>query len=618
MKIIFFFFFHPFIFQSIFDGFKSMERLMRKVTADLQRRYYGLVIDNFTCNDSIKHQSLPNLMGEYLFYHIVDSSETATQIISRFNAANFPGEVNFFVLNIIDCCEFDDNDVTSSLIFDVKFKKMFKKICYESSLNAKDTANRSDNTISSLDSGFIEENGAIIGIELAADIIAMELYQQHQDLSEMEEAARYELSENSYRMDSTLEQIKETDETLGQQRQTMSHIQQMQSSVAQITHAINLCEMRVQTKRTELQKHESKLNELIEAKNRYETEMNLELLTEEETNLIEMVETEIAAQKVKLQQLMAELTTCQKKRDNLSDYYENSLMSPYAVLEEQSQTHSNNLVELNRQTEMMLQTEELKRQIIEQLLQVRRQLTESQNEHQAKSANLRDLEQEKIELEQSQKYLFAALEEMKLQAESMSTELIRLRAQKPYDATHLHNPDIVDMSEDDIDNHLSIARYQLKTYENTDSFDLDMLDTFTRDRENFMRRRKELTQMEHKISQAMANLEANIYTSIRSTFDELAKHFEANFKRFVPDGAGQMRLSEAPNDENVVELLQSKHRKIIGLDIFARFDQNDFESFDQLYGQQRRVVALVFIISMQQQCPAPFYLVDCVEEVTEF
>ncbi|XP_055303754.1 structural maintenance of chromosomes protein 3-like [Sitodiplosis mosellana] len=602
--------------NSIFDGFKSMETLMQKATNELKCRYFGRVIDNFSCDDPVKHELLPNLMGVHLFYHIVDSAETATQILSRLNAANLPGEVNFFALDIIDSYEFDENDVVSSLTFDAKFQKVFEKICCESPSNPKDMANRSNDTISvsSLDSGFIEENGAIIGVELATDINSMELYQQHQDLADMEEATRYELSENSYRMDSTMEQISETSTTLEQQHQAMSHIQQVQSSVAQITKAINLCEMRIQTKQTELEKHETKVNGLAEAKNRYETEMKSELLTERETKSIESVEIAIVAKKVELQQVIAEIKNWQKKRDTIFDYHENSLMTPYSVLEEQSRTHSDNLAELNRQTEMLLQSEEAKRQAAEELVQIRRQVAALRNEHESKRVALKDSEQEKITLEQSQTYLFAALDDMKLQVQNLSTALIRLREQKPYDATHIHNPDIVQMSEEDIDNHLSIARYQLKTYENTDNFDLNMLDTFTKERENFMRRRFELTQMESKISQAMAKMEASIKTSIRNTFYELAKHFSTNFKRFVPRGAGKLQLIEAASAENDDALMQNRNQEAIGLNIFARFDQSE-DQFDHLFGQKRRVVALVFIISMQQLCPAPFYLIDCIEEL---
>lgn len=589
-----------------------METLMQSASNELKRGYYGCVIDKISCDDPIVHKSLPSLMGEHLFYQIVDSPKTATQIMSAFNAADLPGEIYFFVLSIIDSCEFDKSDTVSRLSFDTKFLKVFEKIFSELSLNSTDSSNVSSDTsnLSNSDSGFIEKNGALVGVDLSIDIDPIELYQQQRDLSDMEEATRCELSENSYRMDSTIEQINETSGILEYQHQTMSKIQQVESALAKITQAINMCGVRVQSKQTELQKYVAKVKALIKSKNRYETEMKLQLLTEQEMKSIEVIQAAIITKKIKLQQVIVEIKELQKKHDTIMDYHENSLMSRYSALEEQSKAHSNNLTELNNQTEMLRQTEESKQQATEELVEVQRQLTEMKNEYDAQRLALRNLEQQKIELEQMQTFLFAAFNEMKRELKNLNNELHRLREVKPYDATQIHNPDIVGMSEGDIDHQLSIAQHQLKTYENTDSFDMNMLHTFTKERETLSRRRLELTKIDYKISQAMQKVEASIQTSIRSTFDELAKHFSSNFKKFVAGGAGRLQLIEPECGQNAA----NRSQEAIGLNIFAQFDHSE-ESFERLFGEKRRVVALIFIISMQQLCPAPFYLIDCIDEV---
>lgn len=592
-----------------------METLMQSAASELKRGYFGRVIDIFSCDDPIVHKSLPSLMGEHLFYQIVDSPKTATKIMSAFDAADLPGEIYFFALSIIDSCEFEKSDTVSRLSFDTKFLKVFEKIFSELSLNPTDLANVSSDTssLSNSDSGFIEKNGALVGVDLSIDIDPIELYQQQRDLNDMEEATRCELSENSYRMDSTIDQINETSGILGYQHQTLSRIQQVESAMAKITQAINVCEVRIQSKQTELQKYVAKVKALIESKNRYETEMKMELLTEQEMKSTEMLQTAIITKKVKLQQVMVEMKELQKKHDTIMDYHENSLVSRYSALEEQSKVHSNNLTELNNQTEMLRRTDENKRQAAEELVEVQRQVTEMKNEYDAQRLALRNLEQQKIELEQMQTFLFAALNEMKRELKNLINELHRLRELKPYDATQIHNPDIVGMSEEDIDHQLSIAQHQLKTYENTDSFDMNMLHTFTKERETLSRRRLELTKIDYKISQAMQKVEASIQTSIRSTFDELAKHFSSNFKKFVAGGTGRLQLIEAESGENAV----NKSQEAIGLNIFAKFDHSE-EPFERLFGEKRRVVALIFIISMQQLCPAPFYLIDCIDEVMQY
>lgn len=614
-------------FQSMFEGFKSMETFMRKCGNELKQFYHGRVIDIFTCDDRIIHESLPTLMAEYLFYYVVDSYQTATQILSGLNGANLPGEVNFFALNIINRCEFNKHDLISRLSFDAKFEKIFEKIFCDLPSNLDIlTVNVSSNSMNApnnspdhatTDSGFTEKSGAIIGVKHNSAVNSLELYQAQQNLVDEKDATHYELSENSYRMDMNDEQLKNTSEWLQQQHQTMSKIQQLQLTVSKITQAFNQCDGRLQAKRNELRKFEAKVNELNENKNRYETEMKLDLLTDDERKAIELIQTAIIAKSVELQKVTTEMEKIQKRRATISDYYENSLMSRYSVLEEQTMMHSNNSAELNRRKEMLLQREEIKQQTEVELTAIQAQIAELYSEHETKKQSLAELEKEKLNVEEMQKSIHTKMCTMNVHKENLANELNRLRSQKPYDATQIHNPDIVDMSEEDINNQLSIAQHQLNTYANTENFDMNMLETFTKDRDNMVRRRAELSRLETKIKLFMKKIEADIKTSIRSTFEDLATRFANNFAHFVPGGAARLQLKEtAPSlDASLsVEIGENVVGNVIGLDIFARFDEIE-ESFDNIFGQKRRLVALLFIISMQQLCPAPFYLFDSVEEV---
>lgn len=599
-----------------------MESFMRKASNGFEQRYFGRVIDNFTCDDPIMQQSLPNIMGEYLFYHIVDSPETATQIMSSLNAGDFPGEFNFFVLDIIDRCDFDKHDMVSRVSFDAKFQKIFEKICCSLPPKVVDLENVSNDPLSQVtsDSSFIERNGVLISMNIDTHINSIELYQQQKELVDMDEATQYELSETSYRMISTIEQINETSGLLKQQHQTMSHLQKMQCAIAQTTQAINLCERHIQIKKADLQKHEAKVNELTESKDCYENEMKLSLLTEQESQSIESIQNEIIAKNVQLHLVASEMNDLKKRREFISDYFENSLMSRYSVLAEHSMIHSNNASELNLRKEELVQSKERQRQTDANLIENQNELMRLRGKHLEKKLILRELEQQKIKIEGMQPLLFAELNKMNAQQQNCIAVLHRLRAQKPYDATQIHNPDIVDMSEEEVNNHLNIARHQLKTYDNSNSFDMNVLKTFSNDRENFMRRRVELSQLESKIRLVMKKIEASMETSFQKTFHDLAKRFSKIFVRFVSNGSATLHLIKEENGQigSVVptgnEIVKSKMQEAVGLNIMARFGETA-ESFDSLFGSERRLVALVFIISMQQLCITPFYLFDCVDEV---
>lgn len=600
--------------------------MQRKASNELKSGYFGLVIESFECDHSSVQNSLPKLMGEFLFYHIVDTPQTATRIISAFNSANLPGEVNFFVLSVLENCDSVESDILAQLSFDAKFKAVFQKILCEKPSKCDEfelPSNETSLQVSQVDSAFTEQNETLDDTETNSDVSFLDLYHKEQQLADMEEATRYEISENSYRMESTVSQISTTNKTLDKQQHTVSRIQQIQSSMAEITQKINSAEMYVQMKQTELAKHEAKVRDLTESIEHNETEMTLELLTEQEVRAVQSVQTEIVEKKMQLQQVNAVIKELQDKRDNISEYHDNSLMSRFSHLEEQSMIHVNNTSELNRQSQLQLESQEIEQQALRTLAVVRAQIAQLQSDFESAKKLLVELEQQKLKIEGMQQFAFRELEHTQIHRQSLITELNRLRAQKPYDATEIHNPDIIDMTEEDIDNNLSIARYQLKTYDNTNSFDMNLLDTFKRDRHNFMQRRKDLSNMEHKITQLMEKLEANIKTSVKNTFDKLAKRFSANFVKFVPNGCGRLHLVEQSNSqlhgnsEIVLKDGIESTSDAIGLNIFARFEQEE-KSFNNLFGQERRVAALVFIISMQQLCPMPFYLFECIEEVINF
>lgn len=589
----------------------------KKDAAEFRERYFGLVIDNFTCNDEIMSKSLTVLMGEYLFYHIVDTPQTALRIISELNAAELPGEVHFFALSIIDSLEFDKPDGILRLSFDIKFRKVFEKICTEMPLSLRDLENKLNEGLNpaTLLPDVIEENGALIAMRINADINSMALYKQQLNLLDLEEATHYQLKENSWRMESTICSLNDTSEMLDKQRETINSIQHVQSSLAQTNNLIQLCESRIATKRTEVQKYETKLKELTDTKNRYENELKLKLLVEQETKAIERVQVAITNKKMELQQVNAEIKKLRTQRDNISEFLEHSLVSRYSALEEKSQIHVNNTNELSRKEQELTQATENLAKCEVNFNQTRCQMNDLRNEHEKLKVALKDMEQLKMDAQEKQKSLFADIEMMGIHQKNLTADFNRLLTIKPYDATEFHNPDIAEMTEADIANQLDIARHQLTTYQNTNSFDMNILDSFKKDRENFIRRRAELTKIGDKISTVMEKLEASIGTSIRSTFNDLATKFQSNFSKFVSNGSARLKLIETAETGSVSQVnCDESVNEITGIEIYAQYNDTE-KPFDDLLGQERRVVSLVLIISMQQLCPAPFYLFDCIDEV---
>merc|ERR1719412_479177 len=60
--------------------------------------YYGLVIENFSCEQSI-YTAVEVTAGNRLFHHIVETDKVGTQILKEMNKQKLPGEVTFMPLN---------------------------------------------------------------------------------------------------------------------------------------------------------------------------------------------------------------------------------------------------------------------------------------------------------------------------------------------------------------------------------------------------------------------------------------------------------------------------------------------------------------------------------------
>ena len=70
--------------------------------AQIADSYYGLVIENFSCEQSI-YTAVEVTAGNRLFHHIVESDKVGTQILKEMNKQKLPGEVTFMPLNRYTC-----------------------------------------------------------------------------------------------------------------------------------------------------------------------------------------------------------------------------------------------------------------------------------------------------------------------------------------------------------------------------------------------------------------------------------------------------------------------------------------------------------------------------------
>ena len=90
--------------KPILNGRDSVRRVLQTFRerggnqAKVADAYYGLVIENFDCEQSI-YTAVEVTAGNRLFHHIVESDKVGTQILKEMNKQKLPGEVTFMPLN---------------------------------------------------------------------------------------------------------------------------------------------------------------------------------------------------------------------------------------------------------------------------------------------------------------------------------------------------------------------------------------------------------------------------------------------------------------------------------------------------------------------------------------
>lgn len=63
-------------------------------------QYYGLVIEQFECQESI-YKAIEVTAGNRLFFHIVATAKFGSEILKEMNRQGLPGTVNFMPVNVI-------------------------------------------------------------------------------------------------------------------------------------------------------------------------------------------------------------------------------------------------------------------------------------------------------------------------------------------------------------------------------------------------------------------------------------------------------------------------------------------------------------------------------------
>lgn len=149
---------------------------------------------------------------------------------------------------------------------------------------------------------------------------------------------------------------------------------------------------------------------------------------------------------------------------------------------------------------------------------------------------------------------------------------------------------------------------------------LDQFLSFSEQKEKLCKRKEELDIGDQKIRELMQTLEMRKVEAIQFTFKQVAKNFTTVFKKLVPQGCGHLVLKTKDNDNTEFEAEVASSDDFVGIGIRVSFlsgAEAEMREMNQLSGGQKSLVALALIFSIQKCDPAPFYLFDEIDQVSQ-
>lgn len=167
---------------------------------------------------------------------------------------------------------------------------------------------------------------------------------------------------------------------------------------------------------------------------------------------------------------------------------------------------------------------------------------------------------------------------------------------------------------------LEKANQHLKKYTHVNKKALDQFLSFSEQKEKLYKRKEELDIGDQKIRELMQTLEQRKVEAIQFTFKQVAKYFSAVFKKLVPQGCGHLVLKTRDSDGNDIDPEVASSDEFTGIGIRVSFLSNaeaEMREMNQLSGGQKSLVALALIFSIQKCDPAPFYLFDEIDQVSD-
>ncbi|KAK0722782.1 RecF/RecN/SMC [Lasiosphaeria miniovina] len=268
--------------------------------------------------------------------------------------------------------------------------------------------------------------------------------------------------------------------------------------------------------------------------------------------------------------------------------------------------------------------------------EVERQLLENEEKMEEASAELAKLEAQKAQREQELQELQKRIDQYQKKMEKNIQTRARLISQAAEYTKNIRDLGILPeqafgkyekmKSEQQIESKLRKVNEALKKYKHINKKAFDQYNSFTTQREQLLKRRKELDTSQSSIEELIEHLDQAKDEAIERTFKQVSKEFSTIFEQLVPAGHGRLviqRKGDSGKNRNAEESDEEPATGVenyTGVGISVSFNSkvmDEQQKIQQLSGGQKSkypcLCALCLIFALQAAESSPFVIFDEVD-----
>ncbi|KAL7580187.1 hypothetical protein ACA910_012938 [Epithemia clementina (nom. ined.)] len=648
-------------------GLQALPALVQELQLSNQE-YFGTVLENFTLQKE-KYQTCVEMAAQNALFHvIVDSDETASKLVQALERKK-SGRVTFLPLNQLRPEQSDNrvaNDNVRPLLstcleyepaVEVAMQHVFgNKWLARTTDIAADVCRQYHVDVLTLEGDLCSRKGAMTGGYVDAQKSRIAAHKQSKIAQAGLQTAQEELEQAKGAVQSAQEEWQACHQTVerqtAQQKQLQHQREQLQTQLEasetnheslerrsrQLSDVAKQEDETLKTEQAELVRLESEVGTALHT-NLSEDDENLLRISKERLSTISNKELPRAQEAAG--QLGLKEQKCRLSQKQISEQLEqlNGTASRKRLGNEDDDEEDDEQVD----EEAILELQQAVDEAATQQAQAEAELKTAQSSLNQAKQKWTAAKQELEKLKQQDESISKALEEAREKAErllnkrSMCFSNRETYMRKIQELGSLPPPSELEKYADktisELMKLLESVNKKLKKYSHVNKKAFDQYVNFSEQREALLKRKEELDLGAAKVKELIESLDRQKDEAISRTFRGVSSHFRDVFKVLVPNGAGELIMRTAIDEEEAstgeegstqASSPQKPGSKVpdissfrgIGIKVrFSAIGENYMMS--QLSGGQKALVALALIFAIQRCDPAPFYMFDELDQALD-